>query len=224
MPTLRIRLEADTATPAVRSALAMLEDKGPIIGAMGRRLIRDTSRHVMDWGLTHPNKLGGKRTNYWAGIAAKINPRDCLEVSENTATVTLGGSEMPGLMRAMGPITIVPGTKTAGVKYIPLPAGPEAYGIRPREFGDALMLFWRGKGLIGGLATKEERTRTKTTTKGAKGSKYFVPKLVMYWFVKSTTVPQDRSLLPSEEAWNESVNSGAEDWLDLELKKRGLMS
>lgn len=215
---LAISVEYDTATPALRSAMEMLEEKGPILGAMGHRVIRDTSRHVAEWGLSHPNKLGGQRTNYWAGIAAKINPADCLEVESNSATVTLGGPEMPGLMRAFGDVTIVPGTKTPGVKYIPLPARSEAYGHKPREIS-GLVLFWRGKGQVGGLAEGVSVTRTRNTKRGAKGSEYFVPGLVMYWFVESVTQPQDRTLLPTEEEWSESANSAAAEWIDLELKK-----
>lgn len=216
--TLKFTITADTATPALKQALALLEDQGPILGAMGRRLIRDTSQHVMEWGLSHPNKLGGKRTNYWSGIAARINPGDCLSVSGNTATVSLGGPTMPGLMRAMGPITIVPGTKTPGVKYLALPARAESYGLRPREFG-ALTIFWRGKGQLGGLAQPVPVTRTKNTKRGAKGSQYFRPGMVYYWFATSVTQPQDRSLLPSDDKWSASVNAGAKEWVDLELKK-----
>ena len=216
---LRITIETDTATPAARQALDMLEDKGPLVGAMGHRVIRDTSAHVARWGLSHPNKLGGRRTNYWAGIAAKINPGDCLEVSANTATVTLGGPDMPGLMRAFGDITIVPGTKTPGVKYIPLPARSEAYGVKPREFGGALVLFWKGKGQVGGLAEAVPVTRTKNTKGGSKGSTYYRPGLVMYWFVDQVTQRQDRSLLPSEQEWSDSANAAAREWLDIEVAK-----
>ena len=125
---------------------------------------------------------------------------------------------MPGLMRAFGPITIVPGTKTPGAKYLALPARSEAYGMRPREFGDKLMMFW-GKAGPAGLALKVATTRTKTTKKGAKGSTYYRPGLVEYWFSETVTQPQDRTLLPSEEEWSESTHAGAEDWIDLQLKK-----
>ncbi len=219
MPTLTI---TDTATPALAQALNMLQDKGPLLGAMAHRLVRDTSAHVRAWGASHPNKLGGRRTNYWSGIAAKINPQDCVHLEGQAATVTLGGPEMPGLMRAFGDVTIVPGTKTPGVKYIPIPARAEAYGTRPGEFGNTLMLFWTGQGRIGGLAMATPLTRTKNTAKGAKGTAYFKPGAVMYWFTKSVTQSQDRSLLPSEAQWSESVNAAAKDWLELELKKRGL--
>lgn len=217
--TVSVTVERDTASPALAALAGLVENSTAIVGAMGHRLVRDTSAHVAQWGLSHPNKLGGKRTNYWAGIAAKINPADTMEVSGHRAVITLGGNAMPGLMRAFGPVTIVPGTKTPGVKYIPLPARSESYGMRPREFGAALMVFWKGPGQPGGLAQAVATTRQKSTKKGAKGSTYFRPGLVFYWFTKSVTQPQDRSLLPSEEEWSASANAGGHDYAVQQLNK-----
>jgi hypothetical protein len=216
---LRISILQDTAGPALRQVMEIPEEREKICGAAGHRLIRDVSRHVNLWGQSHPNKLGGRRTNYWSGIAAKINPNDCLQTTNAGATVTLGGPEMPGLMRAMGDITIVPGTKTPGVKYIPIPARSEAYGMRPREFGGQLMLFWKGKGAIGGLAQATPVERKKNTKKGAKGSTYYRPGLVFYWFAESVTQPQDRSLLPSDEELANSINAGAAEYAGLRFNQ-----
>jgi hypothetical protein len=216
--TLRLTVVADTATPALAKCLARLKDQAPILDAMGRRVARDTSQHISQWGQSHPNKLGGRPANYWVGIAAKINSSTALEVNGHAATVTLGSSEMPGLMRAFGDITIVPGTKTPGVKYIPIPARSESYGARPAEFGAALVLFWRGKGQPGGLAQAVAVTRRKNTKNGNKGSTYFRPGLVFYWFKDRVTQPQDRSLLPSAEEWSASAGAGATDWLDQHLE------
>ena len=215
----RIVIVRDTATPAYAAAAQFVENNTGLLGAMGHRLVRDTSRHVAQWGLSHPNKLGGRRTNYWAGIAEKINPAEALEVNADSAVVTLGGEAMPGLMRAFGAVTIVPGTKTAGARYIPLPARSETYGIKPREFGPALVLFWKGKGQIGGLAEAIDVTRKKNTKGGKKGSTYYRPGLVMYWFKDHVTQPQDRSLLPSDEEWSDSANAGAEEWLTIKMRK-----
>lgn len=213
-----IAIVSDTATPAAAKALAMLGDKTPLLAAAGHRVVRDTSRHVSQWGLNHPNKLGGKRTNYWAAIAAKINPADCLQVDGSAATITLGGPTMPGLMRALGPVTILPGTKTPGVKFLAIPAGSEAYGMRPGEFAEPLMVVFAGRGPVG-LATRQAKTRTRDTKKGKKGSTYYVPLLIEYWLTKRADQPQDRSLLPSEEEWSRSANAGAQGWLNAELKK-----
>jgi hypothetical protein len=45
------------------------------------------------------------------------------------------------------------------------------------------------------------------------------PGLVMYWFVKSVTQPQDRSLLPSNEEWSESANTAGEEYAKAEFAK-----
>lgn len=215
---IRILIECDTATPILAQVAQMVENNSGMFAAAGHRLVRDTSQHVRQWGLSHANKLGGKRTNYWGHIAEKINPAETLAVAADSATVTLGGDDMPGLMRAFGDVTILPGTKTAGAKYIPLAARSEVYGLRPREV-PGLVLFWKGKGQVGGLAEGVSQTRTKNTKRGAKGSTYLVPGLVMYWFAESVTQPQDRTLLPSDEDWSESVNTGAKEYVGIQLKK-----
>lgn len=213
-----IKIVADTASPLVRNFQQQLRDKTGLNRAMGRRVVRDTSRHVSEWGLSHPNKLGGRRTNYWSGIAAKINPADTLEVSDANATMTLSGDDLPGITRAFGDVTILPGTKTPGAKYIPIPAREEAYGLRPREMS-GLVLFWKGKGKPGGLAEGVEVERKRDSKNGKKGTTRLVPGLVMYWFADSVTQPQDRTLLPSDEEWRESATAGAKEYLNLIIAK-----
>ena len=114
-------------------------------------------------------------------------------------------------MRAMGDITITPGTKTPDVKFIPIPARAESYGMRPGEFGSGLMLFFT-KGLPGGLAEKIAVERKRNTKKGAKGSVYYRPGLVYYWFKDQVNQPQDRTLLPSDEEWQASANAGGNEY------------
>jgi len=216
----RLSITVDTATPEIVYAWDQLEDKTPIMKAAGHRLVRDTSAHVRAWGRSHPNKLGGKRTNYWSTIAEKINPADCLQVTGSQAVMTLDGNIMPGITRAFEDVTITPGTKTPGVKNLALPARAETYGMRPGEYGGAtgLMLFW-GKNGPAGLAKAMPVIRQKNTKIGKAGDAYFVPGLVMYWFSKKVTQPQDRTLLPSEDGWSQSATAGASEWLDIQFKK-----
>ena len=224
----RITVTADTATPAVRQLVDALTNQVPILTAMGHRLVRDTSRHVSEWGLGHPNKLGGRRTNFWTGIAAKINPGECLDVDAHGATMSIGGPDMPGLSRAFGDVTIKPGTKTPGAKYIPIPARAEAYGMRPREMNN-LVVFWGKNGpaglkevdhqavtVVGDYKKKKGQSVSGYTKAGAVSGG-----LVMFWFATEVHQPQDRTILPSEEAWSQSANDAAGEWLDAEIKKGG---
>lgn len=221
----KIAIVRDTATPALKQVAQMVEYGTALLGAAGHRVVRDTSAHVRKWGLEHPNKLGGRRTNFWSGIADKINPADALEVSGRTATISLGGPDMPGLTRAFGDVTIVPGTKTPGAKYLAIPARAEAYGVRPREM-DNLVVFW-GKNGPAGLKQVDAQAVTVVKAhqrKGAAISSYVKPGavsggLVMYWFATSVTQPQDRTLLPSVDEWSESATAGAEDYAVQQLRK-----
>jgi hypothetical protein len=213
---LRIHIALDTASPMLVEKERRLTNRARLHADMGRAVVEMTSRHVGEWGLSHPNKLGGTRTNYWAGVAAAINPDETLEVSEANATMTLGGDSMAGITRAFGAVTILPGTKTAGVKYLAIPARSEAYGLRPREIPN-LVLFW-GKGGPAGL--KQVDQQKVSIVAAGKRHKGYVRKgkvtggLVMFWFAKSATVPQDRSLLPSEEEWTEAATAAATDYLE----------
>ena len=214
--TLRLGIELDTATPAMRQALAGLQDKQGLLMAMGRGVVNHTSRHVRAWGGAHPNKLGGRRTNYWSRIARRITPEDCLEPVGTEAVAMVLGDGMPGIMRAFGPVTIVAGTKTPGVKFLTLPARSESYGMRAREFKN-LMPFW-GRGGPKGLAEAVAVERKRDSKKGAKGTPRYVPGLVMYWFRHSVTQPQDRTLLPSEADWSETANQAAGRWVRQQLR------
>lgn len=222
----KIIIVRDTASPALAELAKLVEDQAGILGAAGHRLVRDTAQHVRQWGLSHPNKLGGPRTNYWSGIAEKINPADTLEVAGKSATVTLGGPTMPGLMRAFGDVTITPGTKTPGAKYLALPARSESYGKRPGEFNN-LVVFW-GKngpaGLMEAPATKTTLVPARQNKKGETVPAHYsrgqvTGGLVMFWFAKSVTQPQDRSLLPTAEEWSESATAGAREHAEQFLRR-----
>ena len=122
---------------------------------MGLRVQEATADHLTRYNLGHPNKLGGKRTNYWGHAAQEVAAPEALTADDSGALLALN---TPGLARAFADVTIRPGTKTAGVKYLALPAGPESYGMKPREF-DNLMVFFAGRGRPAGLATAVPQIR-----------------------------------------------------------------
>ena len=215
---LRISITSDTATPQQAKLMEEFRRTSGLNAAMGRRVVRDTSTHVREWGLSHPNKLGGRRTNYWSGIAAKINPTDTLEVSDANATMTLSGDDMPGITRAFGDVTITPGTKTPGAKYLAIPGAQRGLRTAPARNVRAGSVL-EGQGKSRRPRGRRRGARKRDSKNGKKGSTRLVPGLVMYWFVDSVTQPQDRTLLPSEEEWSESATEGAKEYVDLAIAK-----
>ena len=89
----------------------------------------------------------------------------------------------PGIGRAFHGITITPKN---GATYIPLAMNAIAYGRRPREF-DQVQFVHRG-----------EAVRTD---------------IAAYLLVRSVTQKQDRSLLPSDAAWQAAAAQGARDFI-----------
>jgi len=217
----RISIAFDSATPLLEAELAICQNSTGLHRAMGLAVVEDTSEHVSEWGLSHPNKLGGRRTNHFAAVAAAINPDEALQVSEESAVMTLGGESQAGLTRAFGEVTITAGTRTAGVKFLAIPARTEAYGLRPRECPVPLAFAV----LPRGGPCLVEVDRQKITVVSAPGKKAYIRKGkesgggVWYWLRPSVTQPQDRSLLPSEEAWTESATSGARNFITIERER-----
>jgi hypothetical protein len=206
---IKVKIALDTASPLLSKLAAGARRKAELNEAMGNRVQSLTRDHLVAYGLGHPNKLGGRRTNYWGRAAQDVMAPEVMSITDANATMTLS---TPGITRAFQDIIVRPGTKTPGVKYLALPARAEAYGLKPREI-PGLVLFWFGKGKPGGLAEGVPVTRTHDTKRGKAGSTYLTPGLVMFWFAKQATQPQDRSLLPSDEAWSQAASTGAADFV-----------
>ncbi len=142
-----ITVKLDEGSPLLGRLADSAQRKAELNEAMGNRVQNITHDHLTAYGLSDANKLGGTRTNYWGRAANDVAAPEALEISGQRAVLNLS---TPGLSRAFGDVTIVPGTKTPGVKYLAIPARAEAYGMRPREF-DNLVVFFNGKGQPAGL-------------------------------------------------------------------------
>lgn len=171
--------------------------------AMADEVTVMSKRYLYDYSASHPNRLGGNRSDYWAHAAdAAFASASASEAAVNFPT--------PGMSRALQDVTITPGTRTPGVKYLTLPATAEAYDRRAGSFND-LAVFW-GRGGPKGLKKATVKTRTRKTKQGDKGTQYLAPEpggQVFYWFCKQAFQPQKRELLPSDEQILASASHGA---------------
>lgn len=171
---IRINL-ADRGTPAIRAVLQAVQPKqvNPIVGRAATNLIRE---HLFDLNKSRPNKLGGRRTNFYAS-AARGTHFDATENGVVISVVQVGIAQ-----RYFGGII-----KPTKAKYLTIPVSPEAHGKRASEFSDLEVVFGKGGRPIG-LARK-----------GAHED-------LLYRLVKYVDQAADPTVLPSNETIAAAAN------------------
>jgi hypothetical protein len=139
----------------------------PVIGQAARNTYRE---HLFGLNSSRANRLGGKRTNYFAGAARGTS------WSATSDTVTVSINQVGIRQRVFG------GKITARTsKFLTIPACPEAYGKRAREFGDLkYIIFPKGGPALVRVTGKGDAAKLK----------------VMYWLRRSITQLPDPSVLP----------------------------
>jgi hypothetical protein len=132
-----LTIKNDTLTPALAVLRASARNPRGIMAAASRAIANLFKRHLRLLQRTRPNKLGGKRTNFWNQLASSVN------VPVLTATTALISISDP---RAAHKHT--GGTITAKrAKMLTIPVAPEAHGRRASvleaELGIKLFLLGR---------------------------------------------------------------------------------
>lgn len=116
-----------------------------------------------------------------------------IEADGSGATLVLN---VPGLGRAFHDVTIVP----KAAKALTLPVAALAYNRRAGEFGDQLYVW-------------QSRTTGNAFLAMRQADKQARP-LLLYLLVRSVTQEQDRTLLPSDEQWQEAADRAAIQWVN----------
>lgn len=148
----------DSATPELKRILAAATDLSGGIGAvMGRAMAATLKTHYQDRNRT-PNKLGGKRTNFWSQVAATVNQP---VLSKDAVSVQISDARLP--QKVFGG-RIVP-TKA---NNLAIPVHAAAHGKSPRAFDKLAFIPKRGGPDIttGFLVDGESRTITRGKNKG----------------------------------------------------------
>ena len=195
----------DTATPVLKDMLDQLEGKN-VNAVLARKAVQVTQKHLFDFNASHPNKLGGKRTNFYSHAAkmtsSTLNP-DGFTVSINQAgmrqryegeQITAGKN----VSRVTGKLT----------RMLTIPACAEAYGFRAFEIGNLEMLR-NDAGKPFALAAKEGGATTGRTKKkqvGALGK-------IMFWLAGSVNQKGDKSVLPDEQTYYDAFEKQLADMI-----------
>lgn len=188
-----------------------------VAGRSGRNVL---VKHLRDYNRSHPNQLGGARTNFYAKAADSVNftvvNDDVVAISINAIGFALqyyGTGGLPG--GVLRPVT---------AQYLTVPATPEAHGKRAREFNDlevgwaydpkqnrvrlalvrresTLLVFKRRK--VAGV------TRRVALPGGQQGGE------AVFWLVRSVKFDGHPDLLPTEDALADQIYAAVEDYLQL---------
>jgi len=159
-----------------------------------REATRDYVREEAGKRHATAERLGGSPTGHLEQAAQAVEGAPIAADGEH-ATLTINH---PGLGRAFHDVTIVPKN---GARALTIPVAGAAYGRRAGEFD--LFLF-RSR------VTGNAFLALRQSEKGARP-------LLMFLLVSSVTQPQDRTLLPSDEAWTEAAGEAAREWFHQEL-------
>lgn len=170
----------DSATPAVKRMLESIG--GPNInkrvGEAGADLIRG---HLEGLNSAKPNKLGGKRTNFWAQCARSTS----FVLVPEGALVSIN---QIGFRQRLEGGTISP----RNAKFLTIPAIAEAYGKRAREFNNLRFAMIGGKPAL----IEAEHSGVRFGKRGVKATLNLGGK-VYYWLARRVTQQAFPGALPT---------------------------
>lgn len=118
-----VRLERDEVSPHLRKLLKQAGSNGPLAKVLGRAGANELKKHFRGRNRT-PNKLGGRRTNFWSAVAQSVNSPNLLP-----GRITIPITHPAIAQKVHG------GTITARkAKNLSIPIDPLAHGKSPRVF------------------------------------------------------------------------------------------
>lgn len=140
-------------------------------------------------------RLGARPTGHLEKAAQRFESRATAEAA------IVSFPRNTGLSRAFHRLHIEPRPPR---KYLTIPVHPEAYGRRAREFDELFALNVGPRGTLVLARRLEGRGILET----------------MYVLVKSATIKQDRTLLPSDQQYAQAALGGVKAWLDDERRRQ----
>lgn len=143
-------------------------------------------------------RLGAAPTGFWGRAAESVN----WQASASEAVVGVSG---PGVGRAFHDVDILPGP---GKKYLTIPVHGAAYGVRARELARRIPLVLLGSG--------KGAKKARVIGMEVDGRKQVI---AMYVMVPKVHQKQDRTLMPSDEAYYAAGLAGLRDYVEEELSK-----
>jgi hypothetical protein len=157
---------------------------------VGRSAVNTFREHFFGLNQSRPNKLGGRRTGFYAQAA-----RSTSSVATETGAIVSVNKE--GIRQRLNGGEIKPGP---GRQWISIPAIASAHGKLAREFNDLRFVLIRAAGnALAALKRVTGRTRERIDEAGNVTGGGEILGTVVYWLKKSVTQKPDASVLPYDE-------------------------
>lgn len=195
MTTLDVQITTnDQAMPLLNALLGKLEDRTDLNKRIADRMEIVTRDHLLKLGMTRhktAKSLAATPTGYFSRKAEGLESRSTKEeaiVTIPTGNNADGNSGLEAFARVLGPVLIT----AKAAQWLTIPATAAAYGHRAREFNDLIFIK------LGDARAMLARRDGKKLTP-------------FFWLKKSVTLPEDRTLLPSDEQMTGAAEQGAED-------------
>jgi len=157
---------------------------------VGRSAVNTFREHFFGLNSSRPNKLGGRRTGFYAQAARATS----FEATATGATISVNKE---GIRQRLKGGEIKPGP---GRQWISIPAIASAHGKLAREFNDLRFVLLRAAGnALAALkrVTGHSRERIDSAGNVTGGGEILGP--VVYWLKKSVTQRADATVLPYDE-------------------------
>lgn len=182
----------DQVTPALEDIAALLSGEDPGLREAAAAGAAEHLRGHLEKRNDTPNKLGGKRTNYWNDVAA------------STFHEVKGSDMVIGVDHVGAALHYFGGTiEPKRAKLLTIPASPAAHGKRAGEFENLAPVFFN-------------RNKPAAKTVGAL-IRDDAPEGefdVMFWLSTSADIPEDKTVLPPENDLTRAIIRAAEDALE----------
>lgn len=191
----------DNATPAVKRVLEAAS--GPNINAVaGRAGVNRIQQHLFALNGSRPNKLGGKRTNFWAQCA------------RSTSFVLVPEGALASINQIGFRQRLEGGVISArNAKFLTIPAIAEAYGKRAGEFHNLRFAIVGGKPAL--IEAEHSGVSFRTGTRGAGKVKATLNLggKVYFWLKRSVRQNADPSVMPTNDEMGAAVVTALESYV-----------
>jgi hypothetical protein len=191
MLELKISTSGSPVSTMLRSLAAAFRSR-EVREVAGRAGVNTFKGHFRRLDSSRANKLGGRRSHFWAAAADATNFRVVPQgVEVNVSHLGVAQRYFGGTIRPVN------------ARALAIPATAEAYGRLPRdpELPDLFVIRYKP----GGAALA---ANVNGATK------------VYFWLVKSVTQSADPSVLPSEDYLSHNVRTAIVSYLDRQIRRK----